>query len=291
MEEWMMTSQLNLQYMLGEMAKLQSRVEQPPAPAPMTWCAAEPAKPSEFNGDREKGCTFFNSCLLYLHACRVDFTDDQTKILWVLSFMKSGWAAVFADRAFAKEACQNQPAYLDWASFKKELRSQFLPLHEHIHAINTLELTAYCQAKWMADVYIDEFEMLVEQAGYSEGLAIVMKFWVGLYPSTQLCITNMLENRPPDDQPTAWYEAAWKVTMAKVANEAFQVHHAPTAPAMAKQTQIEPLNPQPMLLLFPHPILPSFLRPTPPQCYPQQDWPRRWNQPQWRLMQPKGGGR
>jgi hypothetical protein len=109
---------------------------------------------------------------------------------------------------FAKEVCHNQPAYPDWTSFEKELQSQFLPLHERTQAMNTLESTAYYQAKQMVDVYIDKFEVLVEQAGYSEGLAIVMKFQVGLDPPTQSCIVNMLENCPPDDQPAAWYKAA-----------------------------------------------------------------------------------
>jgi hypothetical protein len=35
MEEGMMTSQQNLQYLLEEMTMLQSRVGQPPGPAPM----------------------------------------------------------------------------------------------------------------------------------------------------------------------------------------------------------------------------------------------------------------
>jgi hypothetical protein len=86
---------------------------------------AEPVKQSEFDGDQGKGRAFLNSCLLYLCACQVDFANDQTKILWVLSFMKSRRAAVFADRVFVKEARHNQPAYLDWASFEKELQSQF----------------------------------------------------------------------------------------------------------------------------------------------------------------------
>jgi hypothetical protein len=117
MEEEIMASWQNLQYLLEEMTKLQARVKQPSIPAPTMRWVAEPAKPSEFDGDWGKGCAFLNSCLLYLCACRVDFADDQTKILWVLSFMKSGRAAVFAAGVFAKEAHQGQPAYPDWASF------------------------------------------------------------------------------------------------------------------------------------------------------------------------------
>jgi hypothetical protein len=69
MEEGMMTSRQDLQYLLEEMTKLQARVEQPPVLVPTMRHAAEPTKPSEFDGDWGKGCAFLNSCLLYLHAC------------------------------------------------------------------------------------------------------------------------------------------------------------------------------------------------------------------------------
>lgn len=58
--------------------------------------SVEPAQPSEFDGDRSKGRAFLNSCLLYLSFCSKDFPDDQARILWMLSFLKSGRAAVFA---------------------------------------------------------------------------------------------------------------------------------------------------------------------------------------------------
>ena len=61
----------------------------------------EPAWPSEFDGDRSKGCAFLNSCLLYLGFCSKDFPDNQARILWTLSFLKSGRAAVFATRVYA----------------------------------------------------------------------------------------------------------------------------------------------------------------------------------------------
>ena len=40
-------------------------------------CLAEPAKPSEYDGDHVNGHTFFNSCTLYLGLCVNEFHDDQ----------------------------------------------------------------------------------------------------------------------------------------------------------------------------------------------------------------------
>ena len=36
-------------------------------------CLAKPAKPSEYDGNCANGCTFFNSCTLYLGLCVNEF--------------------------------------------------------------------------------------------------------------------------------------------------------------------------------------------------------------------------
>ena len=66
------------------------------APAPRSQLKASP--PNEFSGDRHAGLSFLNSCKLYLSLCGEQFTDDQTKIHWALSYMKEGRAAQFSDR-------------------------------------------------------------------------------------------------------------------------------------------------------------------------------------------------
>ena len=38
---------------------------------------AKPAKPSKYNGNHANGCTFFNSCTLYLVLCANEFEDNQ----------------------------------------------------------------------------------------------------------------------------------------------------------------------------------------------------------------------
>ena len=40
-------------------------------------CLAKPVKPSEYDGDHANGCTFFNSCTLYLGLCVNEFCNDQ----------------------------------------------------------------------------------------------------------------------------------------------------------------------------------------------------------------------
>ena len=79
---------------------------------------AKPAKPSEYDGDRANGCTFFNSCTLYLGLCANEFRDDQAQILWTLSFMKMGRAATFASRVFAHESKTGEVRFKDWKEFE-----------------------------------------------------------------------------------------------------------------------------------------------------------------------------
>jgi len=71
------------------------RVEAPPAvansvvaplnPPNTTTHQLKPATPSEFTGDRTKGCAFLNSCDLYIGLAPTQFANDQARIYWVLS--------------------------------------------------------------------------------------------------------------------------------------------------------------------------------------------------------------
>ena len=54
------------------------------------------ALPDEFNGDWVKGETFLTSCQTYICLCPDSFPLDQIKIIWALSYMKSGRAGKWA---------------------------------------------------------------------------------------------------------------------------------------------------------------------------------------------------
>jgi Retrotransposon gag protein/Zinc knuckle len=136
--------------------------------------------------------------------------------------MKTGRAAIFATRAFTHEAKNGVPLYPSWKDFTEAFRQQFFPLHEAADAMNQLESHQYHQGKRSIDEYIDGFEELVEKAEYTDGQAIVMKFSQGLNPSIQSRIALMLDGRPKDDNPPAWYTAARTVALTHAANEAFQ---------------------------------------------------------------------
>ena len=88
-----------------------------------THKAPPPALPSEFDGDRSKGPTFLRSCQTYVRLCPDSFSDDQTKVIWALSYMKSGRATKWAARIFKyEEDNAGCTRFLNWEDFKTEFR-------------------------------------------------------------------------------------------------------------------------------------------------------------------------
>jgi len=99
-----------------------------------------PALPSEFDGDRTHGMAFLRSCQTYIRLCPDNFSNDQTKIVWTLSYMKAGRAAKWAARVFRWEE-ENPESYrfVDWEDFRHEFKEEFCPAHTDMAAINRLE--------------------------------------------------------------------------------------------------------------------------------------------------------
>ena len=112
---------------------------------------AKPVKPSKYDGDCVNGCTFFNSCTLYLGLCVNEFRDNQAQILWTLSFMKMGRAATFTLLEFAHASKTGEVCFKDWKEFEEAFWYQFFPLHECTHTINQLESCQYHQGKCSVD--------------------------------------------------------------------------------------------------------------------------------------------
>jgi len=225
-----------------------------PSPTTTSRRAPPPALPNEFDGDRSKGQAFLRSCQTYVLLCPESFSDDHTKIIWALSYMKSGRAAKWAARVFKWEE-ENAGAhkFLDWDDFKSEFRKEFCPANSDAAAINKLESTAYYQKARSVDDYLDEFLDLIAESGYEDPRTLVVKFRRGLDPQIQNVVATMTHGRPSDIAPTAWYEAARNVDQNRASNEAFRsTLRPPTQPSprlsTITQAHVKPTpgNPVPM---------------------------------------------
>jgi hypothetical protein len=132
--------------------------------------------PPSFDSDCTKGRAFMNSCVLYQSLFAAEFQDDQAKIHWVLSYMKSNRTATFADCTIRYEMKYDSLRYGLWDAFQRVFIETFCPENESTHALMHLESDCYFQGKRTVDAYVDEFEDLINLSGYSDDLAIVLKF-------------------------------------------------------------------------------------------------------------------
>lgn len=149
---------------------------------------AHPATPPEFNGDRTKKKAFLNLCQTYIWLCLSEFLDKQTKIVWAMSYMKTSRAQRWTDQIFCWE---QQPenlesnCFLDWEDFCEEFQRDFTPSHTDTQAVNNLETAAYFQKGRSLDDYINEFQDLITDSGYTDPKTIVVKFHRGLNAQIQ----------------------------------------------------------------------------------------------------------
>lgn len=246
---------------LGQIAALappplSSRSPSPPPRPLLSATKAKVATPSEFDGDRSRGRAFINSCTVYFRLCQNHFSDDQERILWALSYMKSGRAAKWADSIFRwEEQNPNHARFLDWQDFVEAFKTHFYPVDAEASAVNILESTAYYQRSRSVDDYLDEFRTLISDSGYTDAKVIVVKFRRGLQSAIQNAIATMVSGRPTDTDFEGWYAAARRIDQAKAANDAFQTSGRADPPS----------RPKPVFTPTPRPAAPIIIPPPAPK--------------------------
>ena len=213
-----------------------------------------PALPSEFDGDRTKGLEFLMSCQIYIRLCPDNFSDEQAKIVWAMSYMKSGRVGRWAARVFKWEEVRQTPWFPDWEGFRDEFKKEFCPAHTEATAINQLEFTAYFQRNRSVDAYLDEFVDLIVEAGYTDAKTVVIKFCKGLDPQIQNAIATMTNGRPSDTDTRGWYGATRTIDENKATNDAFRSSYRNPAATHTTSTQA-PTCPAFNALKFPVPKL------------------------------------
>jgi hypothetical protein len=152
-----------------------------------------------------------------MSLCSGNFADDQAKILWVLSYMKSGHASNFASNLVEYTETNRRDYYADWPTFRVAFIENFLPANESTAAILRLESNRFYQGKRT----VDEFKALMRCSGYKEKLGIVIKFRCGLNREIHNKIAESGPLRPDNEQPNLWYEAAQLLDRNRLANDVF----------------------------------------------------------------------
>jgi len=117
-----------------------------------------------------------NSCSLYIRLAPEQFHDKEERILWALMFFKGGRAAKWSKNVFHQEADTGVFPIQTWRDFEQQFRLHFFPVNAEADAINVLVGTSYHQGGWTVDDYLDNFQALVSDAGYTDPQTLVVKF-------------------------------------------------------------------------------------------------------------------
>jgi len=136
-------------------------------------------------------------------------------------FFKGGHATKWSENVFRQEADTGVFSIQTWGDFEQQFQLHFFPANVEADVINALEGTSYHQGNRMVDDYLDSFQALVSDAGYTDPRTLVVKFRQGLRLGIQNQIATMPYRPPADTDPDAWYRAARRIDQARLANEAF----------------------------------------------------------------------
>jgi len=134
------------------------------------------SSPPDFSGEHYNGHAFLNSCSLYIRLAPEQFHNEQKKILWALTFFRSGRAAKWSKNVFRQEADTGVFPIQTWRDFEQQFWVHFFPVNVKADAINALESISYYQGGRTVDDYLDNFQALVSDAGYTDPRTLVVKF-------------------------------------------------------------------------------------------------------------------
>ena len=83
--------------------------------------------------------------MLYLCLALEQFTCNEEKIFWTLTFFKNGHAAKWSKNLFHQEVDTGIFPIQSWTDFEQQFQSQFFLVNAEANAINTLEGSLYYQ--------------------------------------------------------------------------------------------------------------------------------------------------
>ena len=152
--------------------------EEPNAPFPVTEANVKSliAKPDDFDGKTENFLAFYRQCRLYIRSNKRHFSTDKSKILLVLSHMKSGlaskWADNFVDEAEEPDSSDDKsaPGYVPemtfgtWKDFETRLKESFGNPNQQKEAQKKLHELK--QGTMTAEEFFQMFDQYRRAAGY-----------------------------------------------------------------------------------------------------------------------------
>ena len=168
--------------------------------------------PSDFNGDRAEASAFFTTCQAYLRLNKDSYPDDESKIIFVLSYMVGGAAGAYKEadytHAFAIDPTTSQEnGFGTWADFVKRFNEAFTPLNPVDNAITLMKAL---KQTGTADDYVAAFRPLAIRSGIIEVAVLLDYFLTGL--SKGLVKSIMSVEKLPTDM-NSYYTLATRLDL------------------------------------------------------------------------------
>ena len=134
--------------------------------------------PKQFDGDRNKFRKFLQDAELYMTINQKIYKDDLTKIGFVLSFMKEGQAAAWADQFVEHAMSQPKPAtgllnLGTYTAFRKDLSEAFAAFDTPGDALDQMK-NLRMKNDDSADEHIAKFKTLLAESRLDENSAAVI---------------------------------------------------------------------------------------------------------------------
>jgi len=222
------------------------------APAPASIFIRQPAEPRvkepkiaapiPFSGKREDTESFINSCCLYINGRVSEFTTEDAKIYWILSYMQSGSAKVWCDYVISL-IYQDKHSFRNMDQLLKEIDHKFGDTDKR--TTQSLKIRMIQQEDKSADEHVQEFEKAALEAGY-EGYPLVVEFKRSLNAGLWKRLTEL---RPMPVTIEEWYDKAimmdrqWRVEKTEEASYG-KVNGTVRKPPQYGQGQKEPQSRQ-----------------------------------------------
>lgn len=234
------------------------------APVHASAPAPRPARPridapTAFDGDRAKGKQFLRQAYVYMAANPDDYASESAKIFCVLSYMKTGNAAIWAGQVIDKfmTADQQQAAapYPTYREFVLAFTERFVSSNEKEHAANAIE--TILQGTRSADDYIAEFNQYADASGHNDW-TLARCFRKGLKPAL---LSKLYEMRPMPEKLKEQQEAVAEMdhqheeqlTFRALGRASTTSQPRPAAPRSAPALVV----PAPVITRAPAPVLPA----------------------------------
>ncbi|CAK5265235.1 unnamed protein product [Mycena citricolor] len=244
----------SIQNIEAVLTRLISQQQQPPAPAPAPAPAAGPGvstgasparplirpnPPFSFDGDRTLGKSFLHSVKQYWRLLPEAF---------------------FVNGAVSEEKVRTPFPFPTWALFVTEFKLRFVEENEQDHALARLETHLYYMGSRDVFKYTDEYDDLLDLAGYTDDLVKVTKYRTGLDPKINQAITTS-GNPPRLTDYAEWRVRAFRQYNAEQAAKASRGHVPPP--------RAPPIVPRPRAPLLPAVAPAIAARPAPaPVAHP-----------------------